>query len=158
MLLSDILQAKGSAVYAVAPDQTVGDAVRKLAEHGVGSMLVCETLPDGDSKLVGIITERDLLLAHAGRKGPAAARTPAAGQCSWMHTKVSELMSTDLVTAAPTDSVDAVMGLMTSRRIRHLPVLENGRVIGVVSIGDVVKAQHDHLAVENRYMKDYIQG
>ncbi|MGA2032680.1 MAG: CBS domain-containing protein [Thermoguttaceae bacterium] len=158
MTLQDILRAKGSAVYSIGPEKTVADAVRELIEHGVGALLVCQADEDGAPHLAGIVTERDLLLAHAHRKGPADLPHAAAGQCPWMHCLVADIMSTNLTTAAPQDSVEQVMGLMTTKRIRHLPVLEQGNVVGIVSIGDVVKAQHDRLAVENRYMKDYIQG
>ena len=73
-----------------------------------------------------------------------------------MECKVAELMTSNVITASPDDSVEQIMGLMTTKRIRHLPVLADDRVVGVVSIGDIVKAQHDSLAVENRFMKDYI--
>jgi CBS domain-containing protein len=75
-----------------------------------------------------------------------------------MAAKVAELMTAEVITVAPGDSVEQIMGLMTSRRIRHLPVVSEGRVVGIVSIGDIVKAQIDNLAVENRFMKDYIRG
>ena len=75
-----------------------------------------------------------------------------------MAAKVAELMTSEVITVAPGDSVEQIMGLMTSRRIRHLPVVSEGRVVGIVSIGDIVKAQIDNLAVENRFMKDYIRG
>ena len=67
-------------------------------------------------------------------------------------------MSTEVITAAPTDLVVDLMGVMTNRRIRHVPVLSAGRLVGIVSIGDLLKAQHEHLTVENRYMRDYLQG
>jgi CBS domain-containing protein len=158
MLLQDILTAKGSAVYKIAPERTLAEAVQALIEHHIGSLLVCLLDDAGEERLVGIITERDLLLAHAGRKPLVKMSRTAAGACALLQCTVAELMSTDVVTGAPEDPVEQVMGLMTTRRIRHLPVLAEGRVVGIVSIGDVVKAQHDRLAMENRYMKDYIRG
>jgi CBS domain-containing protein len=152
------LGVKGGAVYTISPDKTLGDVVRELVDHRVGALLVRQTDETGAERLLGIITERDLLLAHAGRKRPATTPEAATGACPLMSCKVSEIMSADLVTGSPTDSVEQVMGLMTTRRIRHLPVLADGRLIGMISIGDVVKAQHDQLAMENRYMKDYIRG
>ena len=146
MTLQDILTAKGSSVYTIGPNATLADVVRELMEHRVGSLVVCR--PDGpeEERLLGIITERDILYCCAQGKPDLAA------------VKVAEVMSTKLITAAPGDAVEQIMGLMTARRIRHLPVLSEGRLVGLVSIGDVVKAQHDRLAMENRFMKDYIRG
>jgi CBS domain-containing protein len=158
MLLQDILKAKGSTVFSIRPDQTVADAVRDLVQHHVGALLVCETAPSGCDHLLGIISERDLLYAHAGLHGPSGSVPAAAAACPWMARRVADLMTTELITASPGDSVEQIMGLMTCKRIRHLPVLAEGRVVGIVSIGDIVKAQLDHLAVENRFMKDYIRG
>ncbi len=72
--------------------------------------------------------------------------------------EVTTIMSSPLITASPNDSIDQVMGLMTDKRIRHVPVLSEGRLMGIISIGDLVKFQHDRLAMENRFMKDYIRG
>ncbi len=156
MLLQDILKAKGSTVYWIAPDATLADAVRELVDHHVGALLVGRRDAAGVEHLVGILSERDLLYAHAGQRGPAGGTKAPAGTCPWMDCKVADLMTADLITASPGDSVEQIMGLMTTKRIRHLPVLSGGRVAGIVSIGDIVKAQHDNLAVENRFMKDYI--
>ncbi len=112
--------------------------------------------PAGGQRLVGILSERDLLYAHAGQRGSVCSGNSPAGKCPLMECKVANLMTANVITASPDDSVEQIMGLMTSKRIRHLPVLAEGRVVGIVSIGDIVKAQHDHLAVENRFMKDYI--
>jgi len=95
---------------------------------------------------VGILTERDML------------RCFAAGKCDLNQMTVADFMTTKLMTAKPTDSVTDLMGVMTTHRIRHLPVLCEGRLAGMISIGDLVKAQHDRLAMENRFMKDYIDG
>jgi CBS domain-containing protein len=95
--------------------------------------------------VVGIITERDLLHAQVEDRGP------------FSLVKVGEVMTTTLITASPTDSVEQIMGLMTTNRVRHLPVLDQGRLVGIISIGDVVKAQLERLAMENRFLKDYIQ-
>ncbi len=144
MLLQDILKAKGSAVFTIRPDATLHDVVYRLVHHNVGSLVVTA---DGtyEAAPVGIITERDILRACASERGPLESIA------------VAEVMSTDLVTAAPGCTVEQTMGLLTANRIRHLPVLSERKLAGMVSIGDVVKAQHDHLAMENRFMKDYIQ-
>ncbi len=145
MILKEILGVKGSTVHCIGPDATFDEAVRKLVEHNVGSLVVC---PAGDQaqRPVGIVTERDFL------------RHCASGKCSAGPAKVSDVMSTELVTASPADRVEQIMGVMTEKRLRHLPVCEEGRLVGLVSIGDVVKAQHDRLALENKLMKDYIQS
>ncbi len=145
MTLADILQAKGSTVFTIGPDAVLDQVVSRLIDHNVGSLLVCTRDVEQGERLIGIITERDILHACSSRSGHNLATT-----------KVKEVMTSDLATGSPSDAVEAVMGLMTQRRIRHLPVLANGRLVGLVSMGDIVKAQHNLLAVENRFMKDYI--
>jgi len=143
--LNDILDAKGSGVYTIGPEATLLDAVEELVRHNVGSLVVCSREAEGE-RPVGIVTERDVLHQCASSKGCLA------------PLKVADVMTTELVTASPKDAVEAVMGIMTTRRLRHLPVCVEGRLVGLVSIGDVVKAQHDRLAMENKFMKDYIEG
>jgi CBS domain-containing protein len=145
MLLRDILSAKGSMVYAIGPSATLQDVVQRLVEHNIGSLVVCE---DGscENPVLGIITERDILRASAAGHAPLAS------------TLVADVMATELITGAPGGLVEEIMGLMTRNRIRHMPVLEEGKLVGLVSIGDVVKAQHDRLAMENHFMKDYIRS
>ena len=145
MTLQDILSAKGGAVYTVRPEATLKEVVEKLVEHNVGALLVCHEA-EGSRQLRGIVTERDLLHAQATGKGPLE------------KIGVAEIMTTHLITGSPSDAIDQVMGLMTSRRIRHLPVLDEGNLVGMVSIGDLVKAQLERLATENRFMKDYIRN
>jgi len=147
MTLEEILKTKGSTVYTIGRDAMLEQAVARLVDHNIGSLVVCDRDVEQGEQPVGMITERDILHACSTR-----------GQERLATTRVSEVMSTDLATAAPSDPVEAVMGLMTSRRIRHLPVLLEGRLVGLISIGDVVKSQHDRLALENKFMKDYIQG
>ena len=146
MRIQDILAVKGTRVFTTPPDATLAEAVRHMVEHNIGAMLVCQReLTDGE-KLVGIITERDLL------------RCFAAGKYDLTQFKVSEAMTVKLITASPSDSVNDLMGVMTTNRIRHVPILSEGRLVGMVSIGDLIKSQHDNLAVENQFMRDYIQG
>jgi CBS domain-containing protein len=146
MKLRDILGVKGSTVRSISPEATLQDVVRALVEHRIGSLVVCRTDAASNEELVGIITERDILHSCVAGSRPLGEVT------------VAEAMSTALVTGTPDDEVEVVMGLMTTRRIRHLPVLHEGRLAGMISIGDVVKAQHDNLAMENQFMKDYIDG
>ena len=117
-----------------------------MVEHNVGAMLVCERDLTLGERLVGIVSERDLL------------RCFSAGKCDLTQLKVAEVMSIKLVTARPTDSVTDLMGVMTTHRIRHVPIMSGERLVGVVSIGDLLKAQHDHLVAENQFMRDYIQS
>jgi CBS domain-containing protein len=147
MTLHDILRNKGTNVFTIAPEATLADVARALADHNIGSLLVCEPVDGSGERLLGIITERDLVRACA--KNPT---TPLG------RLKVADVMVRDLITVSPADSVEDTMGLMTERRIRHLPVVEDGRLAGMISIGDVVKAQHDSLTMENHYLKSYIRG
>ena len=146
MKLENILETKGSAVHSILPDATLQDAVDSLVEHRVGSLIVHRGDSEGTVELLGIITERDILHACATGQRPLA------------EVKVAEAMTAEPVTGAPDDDLEHVMGLMTTRRIRHLPVLSDGRLAGMISIGDIVKAQHDRLVLENRLLKDYIDG
>lgn len=140
MILAEILDAKGHKVFTTHPDATLADVVDELVERKCGSLVVC-----ADEQIAGIITERDILRACARRQPLGELR-------------VSEFMSTHLSIVSPTDNVEDVMGLMTDCRIRHLPVVKEGKLVGLVSIGDVVKAQHDELSHENHYLKSYLVG
>ena len=146
MNLQDILRQKGSAVYTIRPDATLDDVVQTLVHFNCGSLLV--TAGDSSSPMLGIITERDILKACA------------AGRGSFGQMRVSEAMTPEhqLAIGTPADSVEESMGTMTVRRVRHLPVVEAGRLVGMISIGDIVKAQHDSLTLENHYLKTYIHG
>ncbi len=146
MKLQDILGAKDSTVYRIDAGATLEDVAETLVKHNVGSLLVFRQDDAGKDQLAGIITERDFLHVCAAGKFPLSG------------VKVIEVMTTRLITGSPDDTVEAAMGLMTKNRIRHLPVLSEGQLLGLVSIGDLVKVQHDGLALENRFMKDYIRG
>jgi CBS domain-containing protein len=148
MTLQEILRRKGSKVHSISPDATLDDVVQKLVENNCGSLVVCEPSADGHDSgtLIGIVTERDILRACASRRGPLT------------QIMVRDAMTRDPITGTPDDSIDDTMGLMTERRIRHLPILVNDRLAGMISIGDVVKAHHDEVALENHYLKSYIQS
>jgi CBS domain-containing protein len=141
MKIRDILQAKGSAVTIIGPEATIHDAMKTLVSHRIGSLVVC----DEHGKVVGIITERDILRECAVRSERVK------------ETKVREVMSTNLIIGVLDDEVGYVMGIMTQNRIRHLPIMTGERLEGMISIGDVVKAQLEATEFENRYLKDYIQ-
>lgn len=140
MKLREILRHKGSDVHSASPSDTLGDAVLWLVKNNCGALIIME-----EDRAVGIITERDVLRACAELPQP-------------LEASVRDHMTTKLITATPDDNVEHVMGLMTNHRIRHLPVMEGDGLVGIISIGDVVKSQHDELSNENRYLKQYIQG
>jgi CBS domain-containing protein len=149
MKLQDILSAKGTGVHSIHPEATLDDVVQKLVRHNCGSLVVCELDARGEAdcdRMVGIITERDILRACAAHKVPLSSY------------KVADVMTRRVITGSPGDSVEDTMGLLTEKRIRHLPVLEEGRLAGIISIGDVVKSHHHEVAVENHYLKSYIQS
>lgn len=141
MLIRNILNEKGSEVFDINPDNSVFEAIEKMADKNIGALVVVE-----DGKLVGIITERDYR-----NKVILKGRTSKT-------TKVKEIMSSDPITVAPSDSVETCMALMTNRKFRHLPVLEEGRLCGVISIGDLVKAVISKQEVEIHNLRDYISG
>jgi CBS domain-containing protein len=122
--LRSILETKGSAIISVEPNATLKEALQVMAAHNVGAVLVI----DAESRIVGIFSERDL------------ARKLTEGDRSVERTKVSEIMTPNVLYVSPDTSIPDCMNLMTEKRIRHLPVLANGKLMGVISIGDVVKA------------------
>lgn len=140
MIVASILNTKGREVRSVSPDMMVRDAARFLRDEGIGAAVV---LNNGGA-LVGIFSERDLLNAVAERGSPALAL------------EVSDLMTADVLTCTLTTPIGVLMTTMTDRRIRHLPVLEDGRVVGVVSIGDVVKSRIAEAEAEAEALKTYI--
>ena len=137
----NILDAKGRDVWRIAPDESVLDAIRMMSEKSVGALLVME-----GARLAGIISERDYA-RKVILKGKSSEKTP-----------VREIMTTDVVCAAPDESIEDCMRVMTEKRIRHLPVVENETVIGVLSIGDLVKAiiEEQHFTIKQLEM--YITG
>ncbi len=142
MFVSNILRTKGTEIYTIGPDATADDVVMELVKYNVGSLIVCE----GDSEIMGIITERDILRAQAAHRKPLE------------QLRVREVMSLDVITASLEDTLRSAMRIMTEHRIRHLPVMDEARLLGIISIGDIVKAHHDELEMENHCMKSYIQG
>ena len=141
MQVREILSEKGSTVYTCSPNDSLADVVDLLVGYNCGSLVVSE-----NGEMVGIITERDILRACAMTRQ------------SLEVLSVRDRMTRCPVTATPEDEIADTMGAMTEHRIRHLPVVDGGRLAGVVSIGDVVKAQHNELCRENYYLKSYILG
>jgi CBS domain-containing protein len=139
--VSDILKGKGTEVLQIAATETVFEAIRLMVDSNVGSILV----NDGN-QIVGILTERDYL-----RKITLQGRTSR-------ETQVGEIMSSPLIYVTPKTTIEECMAIMTDRRIRHLPVVEDDDVVGVVSIGDVVKFQSKQQSYQIQYLTEYITG
>jgi CBS domain-containing protein len=139
--VSTILNEKGRAVLQIDAAEPVLEAARLMVERNVGSLLVTE-----GGETVGIVTERDYL------------RRVAAEELDGRKTSVREIMSAPLVVVTPQTSVDECMALMTDRRIRHLPVVDEGNIAGLVSIGDVVRFQSREQSFEIQFLQDYISA
>jgi len=138
---NDILKSKGHDVWSVKPTNTVLEALGVMAEHDIGAVLVL----DGD-KLVGVLSERDY-----------ARKVVLAGRSS-KDSQVMDVMTPHVICVAPDRSIDECMALMTNKRLRHLPVVDHKRVIGIVSIGDLVKATIDDQQVTITQLQSYIAG
>lgn len=136
-----VLAGKSAAVYAVAPEAAVLEAIRAMAEHRVGALLVMQ-----GADLVGVVSERDY-----ARKVVLLGRSSS-------DTTVSTIMSSPVITVSPDDSVSHCMQLMTDRHVRHLPAVEEGRVVGVVSIGDLVKAVIAEQRAQIEQLENYIRS
>jgi len=142
MNVETILRTKGSAVTTIRPDETVGVAVQQLIDRNIGALVVSN---DGDS-VDGIISERDIVHGLADHGAVL------------LSLKVAEMMTRRVVTCELSDSVDQLMAEMTNRRIRHFPVVQDGRLRGIVSIGDVVKNRLDEVEYEARSLRSFIAG
>ncbi|MEJ2857034.1 MULTISPECIES: CBS domain-containing protein [unclassified Saccharothrix] len=139
MRIADVLRTKGSAVATVGTRASVAELVAALAEHNVGAMVVVG--PDG---IAGIVSERDVVRRLHDR-GPALLEDP-----------VEEIMTAEVHTCSPKDSVESLSVLMTQRRIRHVPVVSDGELVGIVSIGDVVKSRISQLEEDQDQLTAYI--
>jgi CBS domain-containing protein len=145
MKISAILAAKGSVVITVSPEDNIASVLSLLTEHHIGAVVVS---PDGKS-VAGLISERNIIAAMAA--------DPDAGRTGGVRPKpVSSLMTYGIAVTEPDASIDEVMEVMTTRRTRHLPVVEDGNLVGIVSIGDIVKAKLDLLEDERSALMDYV--
>lgn len=145
----DILASKGAVVYSVSPDATLYEALEVMADRNIGAIIVS----DGKGGILGIFSERDFVrkIIIKGRSGES--------------TKVREIMTTNVLYVEPSTTIGDCMNLMTEKRVRHLPVMENGKAVGIVSIGDVVKAMlknQENLISQQAFqigqLERYIQG
>tara|TARA_R110002110_G_scaffold3648_5_gene18677 strand:+ start:717 stop:1145 length:429 start_codon:yes stop_codon:yes gene_type:complete len=139
MNVATILKAKGSEVETVGPDMTLGEAARLLSVKRIGAVLVMEGL-----HLLGILSERDIV------------KTIGVSGADALDRRVREIMTSRIVTCGLNDSVDELMDMMTEGRFRHLPVVENDRLVGIISIGDVVKHRIAETVMETEALRLYI--
>jgi CBS domain-containing protein len=140
MRVSEVLRRKGATVITIAPDASVRDLLALLAEHGIGAVVV-----SGDGVVVaGIVSERDVV-RRVHQDGEQVLGGP-----------VAAIMTAEVETCAPPDDVEQLMSVMTERRVRHLPVVEDGRLVGLVSIGDVVKHRISEVQAERDQLSAYI--
>jgi CBS domain-containing protein len=142
MRIGKLLDSKGHFVATVAPEATIWEALSLLAHHGIGALVVSA---DG-RRPIGIVSERDIVR-----------RLPERG-AAMLDGPVADLMVKEVRFAAPEDEVESLMAVMTTHRIRHLPVVRDGELVGIVSIGDVVKHRVDALEDDNRAVVDYIHA
>jgi CBS domain-containing protein len=139
MRIADVLRGKGGAVVTINPDATVAELLAGLAEHNIGAMVVAG--PDG---IEGIVSERDVV------------RQLHTHGASVLSRPVETIMTSVVSTCSKEDTVDSLTLLMTENRVRHVPVLEDGKLIGIVSIGDVVKTRMQELESEHEQLQSYI--
>jgi CBS domain-containing protein len=141
MKVSDILSTKGGNVWSIAPGASVFDAMKLMAEKGIGALIVRE-----GERVAGVISERDYArkVILEGRSSPT--------------TQVREIMTAHVLYAGPEQTIEECMAVMTDKRVRHLPVLEQGRLIGVISIGDLVKAIISEQQFRIEQLEQYIKG
>ncbi|MGH4012873.1 MAG: CBS domain-containing protein [Pseudonocardiaceae bacterium] len=139
MRIANVLRAKGSVVATVTPGASVAGLLAELVNSSVGAVVVVR-----EGAVVGMVWERDLV-RHLHERGASLVEAP-----------VSDIMNVDVVGCVPTDEVDDILRIMTDRRIRHLPVIVDGELSGIVSMGDLVKARIDELETNRAYLQSYI--
>lgn len=142
MLVETVLQGKGTDVITSRPDILVGEATRLLCAHRIGALVVI----DADDRVVGVFSERDVvrgMALHGDR----------------IHTmQVRDLMSADVQVCKPEDTIQELMSVMTNRRVRHLPVMDGGKLRGIITIGDIVKSRLEEATMEAESLRDYVMA
>lgn len=150
MRIKDILEEKGNEVVTIDAGQSIHAAIVKLNHHGIGSLIVTG---EGD-QIAGIVTERDILKSCGENCTHLQTTTPREkAVCPFL---VSEIMTKDLVIGVPDDDLNYAMGVMMKHHIRHLPVLDNGKLAGMISVGDLINAHFEENIFESRTLKEYI--
>src|SRR6202162_4439822 len=141
MLVKSILVGKRDSVVTIEPTADLTAAAKLLAEQRIGAVVIL----GADHRIIGILSERDIVRALAER-GPAA-----------LHELVGQVMTRDVKTCSEDDTIESLMGHMTTGKFRHMPVVEQGKLVGIVSIGDVVKNRVEEIEREAAALRDYIQ-
>ncbi len=141
MTVQEILRSKGSEVITIRRDALLSDLARLLSERRIGAALVM-----ADGQILGVVSERDAIHALAAHGARALTMT------------IEAVMTRDVVVCAPTDTIHSVMATMTERRMRHVPVVDGGKLVGLVSIGDVVKYRVEEIESEANMLRDYVQA
>lgn len=142
MLVKEVLEVKKRQVVGIVPTANLVEAMKKLIENRIS----CLPVVDDRGQLVGIVSDKDIF------------RTVYEHQDSFRGFTVREMMTSDVLVGVVDDDVNYVAGIMTKNRIRHLPIMDDGKLVGLISVGDVVAAQMEHMVIENRYLKLYIEG
>jgi CBS domain-containing protein len=142
MRVRDVLKTKGGRMITIGPDASTGEAVARMVENNIGSLPVVD--PDG--RMVGVISERDLMRELHDRGD------------HFSRTLIRAVMTLDPITCDIDDQVETVMGQMTEKRIAKVPVVERGRLVGIVSVGDVIKLLYEKTQAENHHLMDYLYG
>jgi len=150
MRISDILLEKGTNVVTIDSQKSIHEAIGRLSENRIGALIVTS---EGEGA-AGIITERDIL-RKCGERCGAVKDSNVSGEtvCSSL---VEDAMTKELVVGAPSDDPNYVMGVMTEKRIRHLPIMDEGNLVGIVSIGDLVNAHLEEMVFKGQTLKDYL--
>lgn len=143
MKVSDLLKTKGSGVYTIESHSTMNETLTYMINNKVGSLVVIDAVHSP----VGIITERDILRILQDREKE-----------EWRKTAVADFMTRDIIIGVPSDDIEYIMALMTENRFRHVPIMSEGKLVGLVSIGDIVKSMLRDITAENRHLSDYIAG
>lgn len=149
MRVKHILEEKGNNVFTINAGRTIHDAISSLNQHRIGALIVT----GDDDEVVGIITERDILRRCGDTCGGKNITDVSGSACASL---VEDAMTAELVIGVPDDDPDYIMGVMTKNRIRHLPILEDGNLAGIISIGDLVNAHLEERVFESRTLKEYI--
>jgi CBS domain-containing protein len=142
MRVDVILRHKGNDVLSISPERTVQEAADLLAKHKIGALLVREK----GGTIQGVISERDIVRGFAVNKGKVLSKS------------VADLMTSPVVTCSPLDTLDAIMDVMTNKRVRHIPVMEDGELKGIITIGDVVKHRMSEIETESDALRQYISA
>ena len=142
MLVKDVLICKQRELITAQPATTIKQAMQLLIDNKISSLPVV----DENQKLVGIISDKDIF------------KKIHETEADYRVFTVGQMMTTELIVGLAEDELSYIAGLMTNNRIRHIPIVEQDRIIGIISVGDIIKTQMEHIKIENRYLKQYLSG